>query len=67
MTELSERIKASALVSEAVERFRHGNSPLVRLHNAYPHFKLERYKDAVQLLFDKIDEKKDEHKKDAQK
>lgn len=63
MTELTERIKNSAVASEALERLKRRNSPLIRLHNKYPDFKLFRYKEALQFLLEKIDGKKDEHKK----
>lgn len=61
--ELGARVKASAALTDWAERVKNGKSTVARLYKEYPNFKLHRYKEALQVLFEKLDEKKDEHKK----
>lgn len=61
--ELTDRVKESAALTDWAKHLKNGKSTVARLHKEYPNFKLHRYKDALQMLFEKLDEKKDEHKK----
>ena len=61
--ELADRIKESAALTDFAEHLKNGKSTVARLHKEYPNFKLHRYKDALQMLFEKLDEKIDELKK----
>ncbi len=58
MNEIAERIKGSTPLTHLVERLRKKSSPLVKLRNTFPNFSMERYKEALQLLFEKLDEHK---------
>lgn len=58
-----DRLKASAPLADWSEFVKNGKSTVARLHKEYPNLKLHRYKEALQFLLEKIDEKKDEHKK----
>lgn len=58
MNEIVERIKESTPLTHLVDRLRKKSSPLVKLRNTFPNFSMERYKEALQLLFEKLDEYK---------
>ena len=58
MNEIAERIKESTPLTHLAERLREKSSPLVKLRNTFPNFSMERYKEALQLLFEKLDEHK---------
>lgn len=58
MNEIAERIKGSTPLTHLVERLRKKSSPLVKLRNTFPNFSMEHYKEALQLLFEKLDEHK---------
>ncbi len=58
LTGLAERIRANPYLSRVAQSARGKFSTVTRLRNAYPKFTMKRYKDALQVLFDKLDEHK---------
>lgn len=63
MNALADRIRSSRVAKAARGRF----SAVRHLRDAYPKFAMKRYKEAMQVLFDKWDERKDEDEKKQDK
>ncbi len=62
LSEVTERIRSNETYLRLTEQIRKKRSPLHRLYDRYPNFKLEHYKDALKVLFEKSDVKADEDK-----
>lgn len=57
-SEIAERLKDSEPFGKLVEKMRRKGSPLQKLHALFPNFTLERYKDALKVIFEKKDDNK---------
>lgn len=57
--EMVERVKENAYFLRELQQVRGGRfSPVARLHRKYPNFTMKRYKEALRLLFENIEENK---------